>query len=172
MDSKILAGLSFDPGILIIGMFLLILLMLIYIYTLHRKQNQLDKKYRAFMRGGRGAKSLDEALENKLESLNNIKDVNDALNERITHLEKSMGRSYQKMGIVKYDAFKEMGGKLSFACALLNDRNDGFVLNSIHSKDGCYNYIKEIIKGESYLPLGDEEAEALEQAKQYGMGNE
>lgn len=47
-----------------------------------------------------------------------------------------------------------------------------FVLNSIHSKDGCYNYIKEIIKGESYLPLGDEEAEALEQAKQYGMGNE
>ena len=162
MDSKILAGLSFDPGILIIGMFVLILLMLIYIYTLHRKQNQLDRKYRAFMRGGRGAKSLDEALENKLESLNNIKDIND----------KSMGRSYQKMGIVKYDAFKEMGGKLSFACALLNDRDDGFVLNSIHSKDGCYNYIKEIIKGESYLPLGDEEAEALEQAKQYGMGNE
>ena len=99
MDSKILAGLSFDPGILIIGMFVLILLMLIYIYTLHRKQNQLDRKYRAFMRGGRGAKSLDEALENKLESLNNIKDINDTLNERITRLEKSMGRSYQKMGI-------------------------------------------------------------------------
>ena len=125
MESKILAGLSFDPGILIIGMFILMLLMLIYIYTLHRKQNQLDKKYRAFMRGGRGAKSLDEALQNKLQSLNKITDV-----------------------------------------------NDGFIINSIHSKDGCYNYIKEIIKGESYIPLGDEEAEALEQAKQYGMGNE
>ena len=50
MDSKILAGLSFDPGLLIIGMFVLILFMLIYIYMLHRKQNQLDKKYRAFMR--------------------------------------------------------------------------------------------------------------------------
>ena len=61
---------------------------------------------------------------------------------------------------------------IHISCALLNDRDDGFVLNSIHSKDGCYNYIKEIIKGESYLPLGDEEAEALEQAKQYGMGNE
>ena len=125
MESKILAGLSFDPGILIIGMFILMLLMLIYIYTLHRKQNQLDKKYRAFMRGGRGAKSLDEALQNKMQSLNKITDV-----------------------------------------------NDGFIINSIHSKDGCYNYIKEIIKGESYIPLGDEEAEALEQAKQYGMGNE
>ena len=106
MESKILAGLSFDPGILIIGMFILMLLMLIYIYTLHRKQNQLDKKYRAFMRGGRGAKSLDEALQNKLQSLNKITDVNDSLNDRITRLEKSMGRSYQKMGIVKYYAFK------------------------------------------------------------------
>ncbi len=90
MDSKILAGLSFDPGLLIIGMFVLIFFMLIYIYMLHRKQNQLEKKYRAFMRGGRGAKSLDEALENKLESLNNIKDINDNLNDRITRLEKSM----------------------------------------------------------------------------------
>lgn len=43
MDSKILAGLSFDPGLLIIGMFVLIFFMLIYIYMLHRKQNQLEK---------------------------------------------------------------------------------------------------------------------------------
>ena len=62
-----------------------------------------------------------------------------------------------------------MGGKLSFAICLLNDRNDGFIMNSIHSKDGCYNYVKEIIKGESFLPLGDEELEALEMAKQNGM---
>ena len=58
MESKILAGLSFDPGILIIGMFILMLLMLIYIYNLHIKHNQLDKKYRAFMLGVRGEKSL------------------------------------------------------------------------------------------------------------------
>lgn len=50
MESKILAGLKFDPGILIIGMLVLMLLMLIYIFQLHKKQNQLDKKYRAFMR--------------------------------------------------------------------------------------------------------------------------
>ena len=102
MESKILAGLSFDPGILIIGMFILMLLMLIYIYTLHRKQNQLDKKYRAFMRGGRGAKSLDEALQNKLQSLNKITDVNDSLNDRITRLEKSMGRSFYQFDSAFY----------------------------------------------------------------------
>ena len=172
MNSKILSGLKFDPGLLIIGMFILIILLFLYCLSLHRKQAKLNQKYRAFMRGGRGAKSLDEALEIKMESLNNIKDTNDGLNERIARLEKSMGHSYQKIGIVKYDAFKEMGGKLSFACAILNNTNDGFVLNSIHSKEGCYNYIKEIIKGESFLPLGEEEAKALEMAMQYGLGNE
>ena len=90
----------------------------------------------------------------------------------MTRIDRNMGSSYKKLGIVKYDAFKEMGGKLSFAICLLNDRNDGFIMNSIHSKDGCYNYVKEIIKGESFLPLGDEEAEALEMAKQNGMVHE
>ncbi|NCC00969.1 MAG: DUF4446 family protein [Clostridia bacterium] len=172
MESKILAGFNFDPGILIIAMFVLIILLLAYTYSLQRKQSQLDKKYRAFMRGGRGAKSLDEALENKLSSLDSITDISESLNSRITRLENSLNRSYQKIGIVKYDAFKEMGGKLSFAYALLNDSDDGFIINSIYSKEGCYNYIKEIIKGESFLALGDEEAEALEMAKQYGMGTE
>lgn len=172
MDSRILEGLGFDPGILIIGMIVLIIALFLYILTLQKKQAQLDRKYRAFMRGGRGAKSLDEALENRLRSLDSIKEDFDSMSNRVTRLEGSLGRSYQKIGIIKYDAFKEMGGKLSFACALLNDKNDGFIINSIHSKEGCYNYIKEIIKGESYLPLGDEEEEALNMAKQYDVGAE
>ena len=172
MNSKILSALSFDPGILIIALFALIVGLFVYVLTLQKKQELLDKKYRAMMRGGKGAKSLDEALENKIESLNTIKDSNDAINERMTRIDRNMGSSYKKLGIVKYDAFKEMGGKLSFAMCLLNDRNDGFIINSIHSKEGCYNYIKEIIKGESFLPLGEEEAEALEMAKQNGMAQE
>ena len=172
MNSKILSALSFDPGILIIALFALMVVLFVYVLTLQKKQVLLDKKYRSMMRGGKGGKTLDEALENKMESLNSIKDSNDAINERMTRIDRNMGSSYKKLGIVKYDAFKEMGGKLSFAICLLNDRNDGFIMNSIHSKDGCYNYVKEIIKGESFLPLGDEEAEALEMAKQNGMAQE
>ena len=65
------------------------------------------------------------------------------------------------MGIVKYDAFKEMGGKLSFSIALLNDNKTGFILNSVHSSDGCYVYTKEIVDGKSPVSLGDEEKKAL-----------
>ena len=172
MNSKILSALSFDPGILIIALFILLVVLFVYVLSLQKKQELLEKKYRTMMRGSKGAKALDEALENKIESLNMIKDSNDAITERMTRIDRNMGSSYKKLGIVKYDAFKEMGGKLSFALCLLNDRNDGFVMNSIHSKEGCYNYVKEIIKGESFLRLGEEEVESLEKAKQNGMVQE
>ena len=71
---------------------------------------------------------------------------------------------YKKVGIVKYDAFNEMGGKLSFALAMLDKSNNGYVINAMHSREGCYTYIKEIVKGESYIALGDEEKKALERA--------
>ena len=67
----------------------------------------------------------------------------------------------QRVGIVKYDAFKEMGGKLSFSVALLNDNKTGFIINSIHSTDGCYVYTKEIVEGECVISLGEEEKKAL-----------
>ena len=57
-----------------------------------------------------------------------------------------------------------MGGKLSFAVALLDKNNNGWIMNAMHSREGCYTYIKEIIKGESYVELAEEEAEALDKA--------
>lgn len=69
-----------------------------------------------------------------------------------------------RYGIVKYDAFDDVGGKLSFALAMLNSENTGFILNAIHSRDNCFLYIKEIVKGESYIMLSDEEIRALKQA--------
>ena len=72
--------------------------------------------------------------------------------------------TFQKLGLVKYDAFNEMGGKLSFSLAMLNERNDGYIINAMHSREGCYTYIKEIIDGNSIIALSEEEKEALEMA--------
>ena len=71
---------------------------------------------------------------------------------------------FQKIGLVRYDAFKEMGGKLSFALVLLDENNDGFILNSVHSSDGCYSYTKRIINGDSQIILSNEEKVAVERA--------
>ena len=74
--------------------------------------------------------------------------------------------TFQKVGLVKYDAFNEMGGKLSFSLAMLNESDNGFVLNAVHSREGCYTYIKEIIDGNSIITLAEEEQEALKMAKE------
>ena len=57
-----------------------------------------------------------------------------------------------------------MGGNLSFALTLLDGNNNGYIINSMHSREGCYNYIKEIVKGESYIELSEEESESLSRA--------
>ena len=86
---------------------------------------------------------------------------------RIRTLSKNVKGSYQKFGMVKYNAFKGMGGNLSFAFAMLDQNNTGFILNSVHSREGCYLYIKDIEKGETETLLGSEEKEALERALGY-----
>lgn len=70
---------------------------------------------------------------------------------------------------MKYDAFEDMGGKLSFVLAMLDKNNTGFLLNAIHSRENCFLYIKEIVNGESYVMLSEEEVEALKRAVNYGL---
>ena len=82
----------------------------------------------------------------------------------IQKIYKNMKTTFQKVGLVKYDAFHEMGGKLSFSLALLNEINDGFIVNAMHSREGCYTYIKESSDGNSIIALADEEQEALDRA--------
>jgi hypothetical protein len=83
-------------------------------------------------------------------------------------IDSRVGRTLYKYGIVKYDAFDDVGGKLSFALAMLDGNNTGFVLNAIHSKDNCFLYIKEVVAGESYIMLSNEEMKALQAASRFG----
>ena len=57
-----------------------------------------------------------------------------------------------------------MGGKLSYALCMLNEKNDGYIINAVHSREGCYSYIKEIIDGNSVIGLSEEEEQALDEA--------
>ena len=73
--------------------------------------------------------------------------------------------TYNKMAVVKYDAFREMGGNMSFVLAMLTEKNDGFVLNTMHSsREGCYTYVKTIQNGQCEVLLSEEEKEALAKA--------
>ena len=150
---------------ILIGMTAIILIMLICLIVLFVKSNNLKKRYKKFMEGTDG-KSLEVQFEDKFKQLDDLKKEIKNHTDQIKTVFDNLLITYQKIGIVKYDAFHEMGGKLSFVLAILNEENDGFLLNSMHStREGCYTYIKEIIKGESFVVLSTEEKLALEEAK-------
>ena len=150
--------LGFDSDYIIIGLaalvFILIILMIINVVQM----SKLKKSYKIFMKG-KNAKNLEDTLIKRLNQ------VDDLINEKnIKTLFQNMQRTYQKMGLVKYDAFNEMGGKLSFSLAMLDVKNNGFIINAMHTREGCYTYIKEIIDGNSVIVLSGEEQEALNNA--------
>lgn len=152
-----------DIGYLFIGMAVCILLLLILLIVSFRKTSQLEKRLDKFMLG-KDAKSLEKDIIALYEDNKFIKINMDKNKKDIRTLYKNMESAFQKVGIVKYDAFQQMGGQLSFSLALLDENNNGFVLNSVHSTEGCYTYTKEIKNGECAISLGDEEKKALSMA--------
>lgn len=155
-------GLSTD--IILLGSVVAILILFILCIILIGKNSSLKKKYSSFMQDSEG-KSLEEAFKKKFENMDYINEKLSEIDTRLNGIDDNLLKTYQKVGIVKYDAFKEVGGTLSFVLTLLTKENDGFIMNSMHSnKEGCYIYIKEVKAGEVFVTLSEEESQSLEQA--------
>lgn len=166
MQSSILNTLGIDPGILVIVMMGIMIFVLLYMVHVSMKLTRFLKKYRIFMRG-RDAVSLEKAFAQKFLEVDKLIEISKLHTDEIRRIKEIQSRTANKIGIVKYDAFPDVGGRLSFALAMLDESDSGFVLNAIHGREGCYTYVKEIVKGESYIVLGQEEKEALRQAVNY-----
>ena len=161
MISKVL---GIDSDYIIIGLSVIVIILLILIIVNMVQVSNLKKKYKIFM-SGKNARNLEKTLIERLDQVDVLLEANKENEKNIQEIFSKMKFTFQKVGLVKYDAFNEMGGKLSFSLALLSDKNDGFVMNAVHSREGCYTYVKEIIDGNAVIVLSDEEKEALEMAK-------
>lgn len=154
---------NFDLGYLLIAaaaLAVLVLVLLILLIVQITKTRKLAKRLDRFLTGKDGA-SLEQDIARLYEDNQVLKSNADKNKKDIRTLYKKVESAYQKMGMVKYDAFHQMGGQLSFSLALLDENNNGFIINSVHSTEGCYSYTKEIVNGECAIALGTEEAEAL-----------
>ena len=155
--------LGIDSDYLVIGLAALVLILIIIMIINVVQMHKLKKNYQNFMTGKNG-KNLEETILKRLDQVDQLIEAN-ALNQKnINRIFSNMKYTFQKVGLIKYDAFNEMGGKLSFSLALLNETNDGFIINAMHSREGCYTYIKEIMDGNSIIVLAEEEKEALDMA--------
>ena len=148
----------------------IILALLVYIILLRKENKKLEKAYYGFMRGNEG-RSLEAIMKKIVEDNRKVKQQCKNDIEAISEMKKGLKATYKKIGIVKYDTFRGMSGKLSFSLALLDGDNSGFVLSSMHTQDGCYSYLKEIIHGESHATLSNDERDALGMALNYSLDN-
>ena len=166
--SSLLESLQSHSGILMVLLLIVVIILLICVFNLSLGLNRLNRKYTLFMKGKDG-QSLERLFKRKFDLIEKLVRSTDDNGEEIDKIWKVMDKSLNKYSIVKYDAFEDMGGKLSFVLAMLDKNNTGFLLNAIHSRENCFLYIKEIVNGESYVVLSEEEVEALRQAVNFGI---
>jgi hypothetical protein len=170
MSSKLLESVGLggiDIAYFFIGLIVFIFILFILLIVQMNKLSKLKKRYEKFMLGS-DAKSMEEEIHNLFEDIKVLKESSSEFEKEIANLYKKQKHNYQKLGIVNYDAFQQMGGKLSFCLVLLDENDNGFVINSVHSSEGCYSYTKKIKHGECKISLGEEEQKALDIA----MGND
>jgi hypothetical protein len=160
---KISSTLGSGVAALTVVLVIAVLALLIISIALIVRQNRLNYRMKVFMRGKDG-KSLEQELESRMREIEKMNGRQGISQADMSMIRKRMTKMLTHYGIVKYDAFDDVGGKLSFVLAMLDDDNTGFVLDAIHSKDNCFVYLKEIVNGESYIMLSEEELAALKQA--------
>ena len=125
------------------------------------KTEKLKKKYENFMKKLGNGKTIEEDLENYMYR---VERQNAEITSFIQTLDKNLENCIQKIGIVRYNAFKDTGSDLSFAVALLDEKNNGVVFNGIYSREMSNIYAKPVENGNSKYTLSNEETEAIEKA--------
>ncbi len=158
---------SFDPGYLVIAFAVLAILAVVLVVLLilnQKKTKRLEERLEALCSGADG-----ESLEGEIAKI--IEDNQYLMGETSQHtayiktIFKRLQLAYQKVALVKYDALDQMGGQLSFVLVMLDEKNNGIMINSVHTSTMNYIYSKSVVEGEVEVELGTEEAQALEQAK-------
>lgn len=164
MEGSILSRLGFDPAYLVFGSIGIAVALLVFCIGCLVQMRKLRKRYEKFMKG-RNAENLEECIASMSEDLKALKGEDQANKDAIKAINRNLQRTFQSVGLVKYNAFPGMGGEASFALTLLDKEQNGFVMNNIHSREGSYLYIKEIVSGDPKILLGKEEEKSLKIAK-------
>lgn len=155
---------------LIIILVINILLLLLYILS-NVKLKKLRKSYSDFMAKLGKGENIDEVMRQYVQKVEKIEEENKEIEKYCETLKNKVEGCIFKIGLIRYNAFKDTGSNLSFAVAMLNENNDGIVLNGIYSRDSSNIYCKTVKNGTSEYAISEEEKEAIEKAVNYKKDN-
>lgn len=165
MDLRIyeVGGITLDNIVILINVLVSVILFILLIVTMV-KLGKMKKNYNSFL-SGKDGKSLEEVMLKKFNLLSLLDESVKDIYAHLEQIDKNLLLTYQKIGLVKYDAFKEIGGQMSFVLVLLTKENNGIIMNCMHSNsDGCYTYVKRVERGTVKVTLSKEEEIAFKQA--------
>lgn len=140
--------------------FFVILILFILTISSHSKIKRLKKKYYKFM-NGRDNISIEEVLEDCINKVNSTAQKNREIENHINKIERNLFNCIQKVGIVRFNAFDDVGSDLSFSVALLDNNDNGVVFSGIYSRESSTTYAKPIVNGKSKYALSAEELKAI-----------
>ena len=146
-----------------IGLSVITLISIILLITSLCKLKKLRRRVDALTRG-KDTESMEDIMLNFFERIESLENHGKNVDGDIKVMKNTLKNTYQKTGLVKYDAFREMSGALSYSLALLDKENNGVLISSMYSREGCYTYAKDVVNGECKINLSEEETEALKQA--------
>lgn len=138
-----------------------ILLLILYVCNLV-KLRKINKNYKKFMKKIGNGNNIDDMLKSYIDKVEEVDNKNEEIIKYCNRLDNNISLCIKKIGMVRYSAFKDTGSDLSFALALLNDNNDGVLLNGIYSREMSNIYAKQVKEGKTNNKLSEEEAQALE----------
>ena len=128
------------------------------------QKDSINKKYKEFMKKLGDGKDIQEDLENYMYRVERVEKQNAEIRNLIETIDTNMDNCIQKIGMVRYNAFKDTGSDLSFALAMLDEKNNGVVLNGIYSREMSNIYAKPVENGKSKYTISEEEQEAIQKA--------
>ena len=139
------------------------IVLLVAMIGLLRRTNRLSDRLAGVTRGESG-KSFEGILEAHLDKVYAVARELDEVSARTKVLESVLPTAFQRVGLVRYNPFEDTGGNQSFALAMLDANGDGWILSSLHARQGTRFYAKAVKAGRSETSLSDEEQAAIRQA--------
>lgn len=148
----------------ILAMAVITILLVIGFIVMIARLTSINKKYKNFLNKLGNGKNIEEDLESYMYRVERVEKQNAEITTYIKNLDEDLTKCIQKVGIVRYNAFKDTGSDLSFALALLDENNDGVVLNGIYSREMSNIYAKPVVNGKSSYTVSEEEQQAIDRA--------
>ncbi len=150
-----------QTGVIVVGVIALVALVIAVLLAF--RTNRMKTQY-AVLSAADGRASFVEVVARKAEEVEGLRDDVAVLADELRSTQRELQMAVRHVGVVRYDAFGDMGGRMSFSAALIDDHGNGFVLTSVHARSESRSYIKQLRGGMAEVTLSPEESAAVADA--------